>query len=93
MTRVRSGEGAEGVSYELKTEVETSGYQPRTPQPKTPSEQPVLQGLSSLAVQQAPVAAAPKPVEAPVKAAVASQPEKGLLARIFDALSALFKVV
>lgn len=83
VTRVRTSDVEDVTSFDLKTEVEPTAYQPRQQQAAKKIEQPALQGFSAPA--PAPVAAAPA-AQQPVQA---RQP--GLLSRLFCTIAGWFK--
>ncbi|WP_346350513.1 ribonuclease E [Oceanimonas sp. AH20CE76] len=83
VTRVRSSDVEDVTSFELKTEVEQTAYQPRQHEAAKKIEQPVLQGFTA----PAPAPAATSP--AAVKPSQPSQP--GLLSRLFSTIAGWFK--
>ncbi len=86
VSRFRSGEETDALSYELKTEAPVEEYQPKPQQIIAPAEQPALQGFVAPSVP----APAPTPVSTP--APVATKPSsEGLLSRLFGFIGALFK--
>ena len=84
VSRFRSGEESDALSYELKTEAPVEEYQPKPQQIIAPAEQPALQGFV------APSVPAPTPVNTPTPV-VAKPAAEGLLSRLFGFISALFK--
>ncbi len=81
VSRFRTGEETEALSYELKTDAVTAEeYQPKPQVIITPSEQPALQGFSA----PSEAAPAPKHVEKSTKEG------KGLFSRLFGWLGSLF---
>ncbi|MCD8547166.1 MAG: ribonuclease E [Aeromonadaceae bacterium] len=81
VSRVRSSEVTEAVSYELKSELAKDVYTPRDTSKVVRSEQPAVQ------IVTAPTAPAPAPVVTPV---VLPQ-GPGLFSKLFAAIMALFK--
>ncbi|MFH7566459.1 ribonuclease E [Oceanimonas smirnovii] len=83
VTRVRSSDVEDVTSFELKTEVEQTAYQPRQHEAAKKIEQPVLQGFT---------APAPAPAATSPAAAKPSQPSQpGLLSRLFSTIAGWFK--
>lgn len=83
VSRFRSGEETDALSYELKTETPVEEYQPKPQQVTAPVEQPALQGFV------APTVPAPAPVKASTPA---EKPvSEGILSRLFSFIGSLFK--
>ncbi|WP_024871085.1 ribonuclease E [Tolumonas lignilytica] len=82
VSRFRSGEETDALSYELKTDAPVEEYQPKPQLISAPSEQPALQGFV------APSTPAPTPVATP---AVDKAATDGMLSRLFKFIGSLFK--
>ena len=85
VSRFRSGEESDALSYELKTDAPVEEYQPKPQLIVTPTEQPALQGFA------APSVPAPTPVT-PAPASPAAKPaSEGVLSQLFSWIGSLFK--
>ena len=85
VSRFRSGEESDALSYELKTDAPVEEYQPKPQLIITPTEQPALQGFA------APSVPAPTPVT-PAPASPAAKPaSEGVLSQLFSWIGSLFK--
>jgi ribonuclease E len=85
VSRFRSGEESDALSYELKTDAPVEEYQPKPQLIVTPTEQPALQGFA------APSVPAPTPVT-PAPASPAAKPaSESVLSQLFSWIGSLFK--
>lgn len=85
VSRFRSGEESDALSYELKTEAPVEEYQPKPQLIVTPTEQPALQGFA------APSVPAPTPVIQAPASPVVKPAAEGVLSQLFSWIGSLFK--